>query len=174
MYGPLFKSRVYSRTLYLDQIDHLDRPCHIFLSKKAINTTLGQCIGLQRKISFLGHKLWPRAIKRFTFDTPFEGPLLPFETDQVTYLCHFSSRWELVYQSTLGNLWLVRLSRSAMHWPRYSNLLFTYIDWRKNAHTFGTKSCNFQTSSTFCSYHFSAKYSPVRSRGQKPCHRNGL
>ena len=43
------------------------------------------------KISFLGQKLWPPAIKRFIFETPFEGPLLPCETDQVPYLCHFSS-----------------------------------------------------------------------------------
>ena len=52
------------------------------------------------KISFLGQKLWPPAIKRFIFETPFEGPLLPCETDQVPYLCHFSSdQDEIWYKS---------------------------------------------------------------------------
>ena len=42
------------------------------------------------KISFLGQKLWPPAFKRFIFETQFEGPFLPCETEQVPYLCHFS------------------------------------------------------------------------------------
>ena len=43
------------------------------------------------KISFLSKKQWPPAIKRFIFETPFEGPLLPCETEQVPYICYFSS-----------------------------------------------------------------------------------
>ena len=43
------------------------------------------------KISFLGQKLWPPAMKRLIFETPFEGPLQPFEMDQDQYLFHFSS-----------------------------------------------------------------------------------
>ena len=38
------------------------------------------------KISFIGQKLWPPAIKRFIFETPFEGPLLPCETILVSIL----------------------------------------------------------------------------------------
>ena len=34
-------------------------------------------------------KLLPPPIKRFIFETPFEGPHQPCETDQVPFPCHF-------------------------------------------------------------------------------------
>ena len=57
------------------------------------------------KISFLGQKLGPPSIKRFIFETLFDGPLLPYEMDQGPYLCHFSSDQDkyLVRQRMLSN-----------------------------------------------------------------------
>ena len=91
--------------------------------------TLGRYIGLQhiQKISFLGQKLWPPAFKRFIFETQFEGPLLPCETEQVPYLCHFSSDQDEIWcvETTWVALDLYQISsRSAKNWPRYATLLF--------------------------------------------------
>ena len=58
------------------------------------------------KISFLGQKLWPPAIKRFIFEIPFEGPLLPCETDQVPYLCHFSSDQDEIWLLCVKTAWV--------------------------------------------------------------------
>ena len=60
----------------------------MILSPKGSNMTLGKYIYIQNisKISFLGKQLWSLAIKRFIFETPFEGPLLPCETILVSIL----------------------------------------------------------------------------------------
>ena len=79
------------------------------------------------KISFLGQKLWPPSFKRFIFETQFEGPLLPCETEQVPYLCHFSSDQDEIWcvETTWVALDLYQISsRSAKNWPRYATLLF--------------------------------------------------
>ena len=49
------------------------------------------------KISFLGQKLWPPAIKRFIFETPFEGPLLPCETAQAPELGCISTNQDKIW-----------------------------------------------------------------------------
>ena len=114
----------------LDQIDHfwslaMTKP--IILSTKGSNMTFMIWATTYPKISFLGQKLWPPAMKRFIFETPFEGPLLPCETDQVPYLCHFSSDQDEIWcvKSPWVALDVYRISsRSAKNWPRYSTLLF--------------------------------------------------
>ena len=81
-----------------------------------------------QKISFLGQKLWTPAIKRFIFETPFEGPLLPCETDQAPLLGHFPSDQDEIWcvKAPWVGLDLYQiLSRSIMNWPRYRILLFT-------------------------------------------------
>ena len=48
------------------------------------------------KISSLGQKLWPPALKRFIFGTPFEGPLLPCETAQAPELgCVLTNQYKI-------------------------------------------------------------------------------
>ena len=79
------------------------------------------------KISFLGQKLWPPAIQRFIFETPFEVPLLPCEMEQVPYLCCFSSDQDEIWCVKAGQVALDLYqisSRSTKNWPRYSTLLF--------------------------------------------------
>ena len=49
------------------------------------------------KISFLGQKLWPPAIKRFIFETPFEGPLLPCEMAQAPELGCISTNQDKIW-----------------------------------------------------------------------------
>ena len=69
----------------------------------------------------------PPAFKRFIFETQFEGPLLPCETEQVPYLCHFSSDQDEIWcvETTWVALDLYQISsRSAKNWPRYATLLF--------------------------------------------------
>ena len=49
------------------------------------------------KISFLGQKLWPPALKRFIFGTPFEGPLPPCEMAQAPELGCFSTNQDKIW-----------------------------------------------------------------------------
>ena len=59
--------------------------------------TLGSWATTYLKISFLGQKLWPPAIKRFIFETPFEGPLLPCETAQAPELGCISTNQDKIW-----------------------------------------------------------------------------
>ena len=49
------------------------------------------------KISFLGQKLWPPAIKRFIFETPFARPLSPGEMVQTPELSHISTNQDKIW-----------------------------------------------------------------------------
>ena len=88
------------------------------------------------KISFLGQKLWPPAIKRFIFETPFEGLLLPCETDQVPYLCHFSSDQDEIWcaKAPWVAIDLYRISSSsAKNWLR----VLCFLLYRLHLHSKG-------------------------------------
>ena len=77
------------------------------------------------KISFPGQKLWPPAIKRFIFETPFKERLLLCEMEQVPYFCHFSfgkdEIWCVKSCRVAFDLYQI-LSRSTKFLQRYSTL----------------------------------------------------
>ena len=80
------------------------------------------------KISFLGQKLWPPAIKRFIFETPFARPISPGEMVQTPELSHISTDRDKIWcvKATQVDLDSYQISSGLVEKPlSYEAFIFT-------------------------------------------------